>query len=165
MADPDPGKAAAKGTSEVALAITAGMLTTVIVLIPVMFSGGYSQRILRPLSIVIASTLAASLLAALTIIPLAAAKLLGRTEREPNRFERLLGYTDRGVKLLADFYVLLLRFALRWRIAVLIFAVVLLGATRKVVLPLIGAELMPPMDTGVALIDFDTPTDFNARLV
>lgn len=165
MDKPDARKAAAAGTSEVALAITAGMMTTVIVLIPVMFVGGYSQRTLRPLSIMISATLVASLLVALTIIPLLASKLLRGDAKRPNWFERLLGTTDKGVGLLADFYVVLLRAALRWRIVVLVLAILLMGATRKVVLPLIGAELMPPMDTGIALVDFDTPTDFNAASV
>jgi len=40
MKHPDAALAAREGTSEVAMAVTAGMLTTVIVLIPVMFSGG-----------------------------------------------------------------------------------------------------------------------------
>ncbi len=57
------------GAKEVALSVTAGMLTTVIVLLPVMGSSGYTSRVLRPLNMVLFTTLAASLVAALTIIP------------------------------------------------------------------------------------------------
>ncbi|NOY81246.1 MAG: efflux RND transporter permease subunit [Kiritimatiellaeota bacterium] len=165
MEVPDARRAAREGASEVGLAITAGMLTTVIVLIPVMFVGGYPQRILRPLNIMISSTLVASLVVALAVIPLLAARLLGRPHERRNPIERFLGHTDKGVSLLAGLYIGILRKALRWRVATLALAVLLLVVTRKVVVPLIGGELMPFMDTGIVLVDFDTPTDYNAHAV
>ncbi len=161
MKEPDARKAARTGASEVGLAITAGMLTTVLVLVPVMFVGGYPQRILRPLGIMISSTLVASLVVALTVIPLMAAKLLARPHARRSLVERLLGYTDNGVSVLARLYIGTLRLALRWRVLTLVLAGLMLVATARLVIPLIGGELMPFMDTGIALIDFDTPTDYN----
>ncbi|MCK5845635.1 MAG: efflux RND transporter permease subunit, partial [Victivallales bacterium] len=70
MKKPDALKATRKGADEVTLSITAGMLTTVIVLVPVMYTGGYTQQVMRPLNMMICSTLVASLIAALTIVPL-----------------------------------------------------------------------------------------------
>jgi len=161
MEHPNAVHAAREGASEVALAITAGMLTTVIVLIPVMFVGGYPQRILRPLTIMISSTLVASLLAALTVVPLLAARVLSKPRRRRNFIERALTITDKGVSVLARLYIGTLRVALRRRIVTLVLVVAVLGVTRKLVIPLIGGELMPFMDTGIVLIDFDTPTGYN----
>jgi multidrug efflux pump subunit AcrB len=156
---PDAGWAAREGTREVTLAVTAGMLTTVIVLIPVMFSGGYSQQTMRPLSLMICATLVASLLVALTVVPLMASRLLARPHAHRNVLERLFGRTDEGVRLLSDFYLWILRTALRWRAVTLVLAAAFFFVTIRGVKPLIGGELVPPMDTGIVTLEFDASTD------
>jgi len=165
MKTPDALIAARDGASEVALAITAGMLTTVIVLVPVMFTGGYTQQVMRPLNMMISSTLVASLLVALTVIPLMASRLLARPHERRNIIERLFGNTDKGVNALTRFYIAILRKALRWRVVTLIIAGVFFILTMKNVPPLVGGELMPPMDTGIAIIEFDTPTSYKTSEV
>ncbi len=159
MKHPDAALAAREGTSEVALAVTAGMLTTVIVLIPVMFTGGYSQQTMRPLNMMISATLVASLLVSLTVVPLMASRLLARPHEHRNFLERLFGRTDKGVDLLSRLYLGILGNALRWRVATLILAAVFFVVTMRVVKPLIGGELMPPMDTGIVMLEFEAPTD------
>jgi len=159
MDTPDAVRAAQQGTSEVALAVAAGMLTTVIVLIPVMFSGGYSQQTMRPLNLMISSTLVVSLLISLTVVPLMASRLLARSQAHRNAVERLFARTDQAVDLLAGFYLGILRGALRWRVPTLLLAAGFFFLTMKVVRPLIGGELMPPMDTGIVTLEFDTPSD------
>lgn len=159
MKHPDAALAAKEGTGEVALAVTAGMLTTVIVLIPVMFTGGYSQQTMRPLNMMVSSTLVASLLIALTVVPLMASRLLARPHEHRNFLERLFGGTDKGVDLVSRFYLGILRGALRWRLTTLILAAAFFLVTMEVVKPLIGGELMPSMDTGIVNLEFDAPTD------
>ena len=159
MNHPDASLAAREGTDEVALAVTVGMLTTVIVLIPVMFSGGYSQRTMRPLNMMISATLMASLLISLTVVPLIASRLLARPHEHKNFLERLFTNTDKGVGMLSRFYLGILRRALRWRMVTLIVATSFCIVTMKVVKPLIGGELMPPMDTGIVNLEFDAPSD------
>jgi multidrug efflux pump subunit AcrB len=159
MKHPDAVMAAREGTSEVALAVTAGMLTTVIVLIPVMFAGGYTQQTMRPLNLMISATLIASLLVALTVVPLMASRLLARPHEHRNLLERLFANTDKGVGFLTGLYVGILRKALHWRVVTLILAALFFLVTMKVVQPLIGTELMPPMDTGIVILEFDAASD------
>ena len=159
MDRPDAIRAAREGTSEVALAVMGGTLTTVIVLVPVMFTGGYTQQTMRPLNMMIAATILASQLIAMTVIPLMASRLLARPHEHKNFLERFFSNTDKGVGLLSRLYLGILRKTLRWRIATLILAVAFFVVTMKVVKPLIGGELMPPMDTGVVNLVFDTPSD------
>lgn len=159
MREPDAVQAAREGAAEVSLAITAGMFTTVIVLIPVMFTGGYTQQTMRPLNLMISSTLVASLLVALTVIPLLASKLLRGPSHARNRVERFFEFTDRGVQALAGFYLGILGRALRWRVVTLLLAIGFFVLSMRVIPPLIGGELMPPMDTGIATIDFDTSSE------
>lgn len=165
MKNPDALIAAREGASEVALAVTAGMLTTVIVLVPVMFAGGYTQQTMRPLNMMISSTLIASLLVALTVIPLMASRLLARPHEHRNIIERLFSNSDKAVTGLTKFYIAILRKALQWRVLTLLIAAGFFVFTMKTVPPLIGGELMPLMDTGIALIEFDTPTSYKTSEV
>lgn len=163
--DKNPLRAASAGAGEVTLAVAAGMLTTVIVLVPVMFAGGYTQQTMRPLNLIISATLVGSLLTALTIVPLMASRLLAHEDRKRNVIERCVSVTDRGVDRLSQFYLGLLRGALRHRWVVVIPAVVFLVLTMRQVKPLLGGELMPPMDTGIVNLDFETPSDYTPRQV
>ena len=152
-------EAARAGARQVATAVTAGMLTTVIVVLPVMFAGGYLQRIMQPLNLMIGATLIASLLVALTVIPVLAARLVGRSHAPSGRIERWLDGFQNATDRLAVFTSARVRTLLRWRWLVLIGAIVFLVGTMRVVPPLIGNELMPPMDTGIATIELKTPAD------
>jgi len=159
MKEPDARLATALGTNEVKLSITAGMMTTVIVLLPVMFTGGYTQQIMRPLNVMICSTLIASLFAALTIVPLMIAFLLNRPEKKKNFIERFFSYSDSVILKLSNLYTWLLSIAIKHRFVALIFALILFVITMKIVPPLIGKEMMPPMDTGISIISFNTQSD------
>ena len=161
----DPRVAASVGTREVILAVTGGLLTTIIVLVPVMFTGGYTQQTMRPLNLIICATLIGSLLAALTIVPLMVSRLLGHGERKRNPVERFFTITDRGVEKIGKFYLWLLRGALRHRWIVLLLVAVFFIFTMRQVRPLIGAELMPQMDTGIVNLNFQTPSDFSPEKV
>jgi multidrug efflux pump subunit AcrB len=161
----EPAQAAQRGSQEVALEITAGMLTTVVVLVPVMFTGGYTQQVMRPLALIVVTTLIASLLAALTVVPLVSSLLLKRRGRRPNLVERLLSQAHQPVNWLTRFYLAILRPALTWRGLTLLLAFGLLIVTMRVVMPLLGGELMPPMDTGISIIEFDTPTYYAPKQV
>ena len=165
MEHPDATVATREGANEVKLSITAGMLTTVIVLVPVMFTGGYTQQIMRPLNLMICSTLVASLFAALTIVPLLIAKLLAKPKQKKNFLERLFSYTDVGISKLSLIYSWILSIVLKHRIITIIIALALFVVSMKTVPPLIGKEMMPPMDTGISVISFNTQSDMNLKEV
>ena len=165
MDEPDAAEAALEGTHQIALAVTAGILTTVAVLLPIMFIGGYPQRTIGRLSFTVATTLVASLLIALTVIPLVTSRLLSIRRKKPNLLERAASWVDRGVDLLRDFYVWVLKAALNWRIVTLIITAGFFVLTMRTIPPLIGNTLMPPMDTGIVTVQFNTPaTDSPERV-
>ncbi|MFU8856088.1 MAG: efflux RND transporter permease subunit [Deferrisomatales bacterium] len=150
-------EASEAGTREVALAITAGMLTTVVVLVPVLFTHGYTARIMRPLNVMIIVTLVASLVASLTVVPALAARLLGES-RGTGRLERLTAPVGRALDRVTDGYVVLVDWGLRHRGVFLLGCLLFLLLTMGVVRPLLGGEQMPPMDTGIAIVEFDAPS-------
>ena len=91
----DVHKAVVGGTQEVMLAIFSGTYATVMVLLPIIFIGGFVQTVLRPLSVSLCIALAASYIISVTVIPLLAPLLLRRTPGAGrNRFERLVSRFD-----------------------------------------------------------------------
>jgi TolC family type I secretion outer membrane protein len=155
-----PALVSEKGAHEVAAPVTAGMLTTVVVVFPVLFSSGYTGTIMRPLNLMIIVTLVASLLISLTLVPLLTARLLQRGDAKAKRESttpKPVHIVDRVLQAIARFYLGFVRLALRHRLIFLGLALVFLIFTFRVAKPLLGGEQMPPMDTGISLVAFDTP--------
>ncbi|RLC01616.1 MAG: AcrB/AcrD/AcrF family protein [Deltaproteobacteria bacterium] len=146
-------KVAARGTSEILLADTAGTLSVIIVLMPIMFIGGYVQTVLRPLTVVLAVALASSLIVSITIIPLLVPWLLKPGAADP--IARLLSPFERFIlEPLKKGYVAMVDWGLQHRLLVLlVLAGLFIFSARQ--MPLLGRELMPLMDTGVISVDFE----------
>ena len=68
----EPKEAAAKGAGQVATAITASTLTTLVVFLPIVFVGGVSGIIFKELALTVTFSLLASLVVALTVVPMLA---------------------------------------------------------------------------------------------
>lgn len=154
-----------KGVEEVIFSIWGGMLTTIVVMIPIMFVGGYVQQVLRPLSMTITATLLGSFIAAITVVPLLLRKMaVAETEADLTKFSgvddsglisRFYHQVDRGLNFVTEIYLKLLQLGLRIRWTLVISSVVLLIITVRLVLPMIGRELMPRMDTGIITVKAD----------
>ena len=88
----DPEEAALKGTNEVASAITSSTLSTIAVFLPLGLVGGIVSEFFLPLSLTVAFALAASLLVAVTIIPVLVSVFI---KRVPQRSEKRGGRSRR----------------------------------------------------------------------
>jgi multidrug efflux pump subunit AcrB len=90
-----PEEAAVRGTDEVFFAVLAGILTTVIVLVPFLFLEGFVGRVFGPLSLTLIFAFTSSLLAAVTLVPLLGVRLLAgngqsaATDGAPDRTDGL----------------------------------------------------------------------------
>ena len=112
-------KAAVEGAEQVAGAIFASTLTTVCVFAPIIFTEGITRQLFVDIALTIAYTLAASLIVALTFVPMMASGALKNTrEIKHPWFDRIL-----------DGYEKVLRVALRFKPIVLICVVVFLVAS------------------------------------
>ncbi|MBN2232119.1 MAG: efflux RND transporter permease subunit [Deltaproteobacteria bacterium] len=151
----DPRRAAIAGTREVMLADFAGTATTIAVLLPVIFVGGYPQRTLRPLSLVLIMALAASYVVSITVIPWVSPRLAGSSGSE-RRLERLTARcTDWWLKPLTEWFVRASLWARRHRLLLLGPGGLLLLVISLRLMPVAGRDLMPPMDTGIIKITFE----------
>jgi len=74
--------AAVDGATEVGLAITASTLTTVAVFVPLALAGGFAGKIAQPLALTVCAGLGASLLVAITIVPMLASVFFKRKTKK-----------------------------------------------------------------------------------
>ncbi|MBA3036183.1 MAG: efflux RND transporter permease subunit [Desulfobacterium sp.] len=148
-------QASVDGTKEIFLADFAGTATTLTVLLPIMFVGGYSQKILRPLSVVLSLALLSSFVISVTVIPLLA-PILMKPGKQANRIETALQrFCEFWITPLQNFFIQSFRMATsKWGILILpILIGLLLISLRQ--MPLVGRDLMPSMDTGIVKIEFE----------
>ena len=153
------GRAAAvEGTREVATAITASTLTTVVVFLPVLFVPGIAGKMFGDMAITICFSLAASLFVARTGIPLAASRLL-RREDVPRGVDPATGEVraqyGRVMGAAARIYARMLAWCLRNRKKTLALAVLsFMGAIA--VGSRLPREFFPKYDQGLFEMQIDT---------
>lgn len=150
----DPKAAAIEGTGEVASAIVASTLTTLVVFLPLLFVVGTTGVILHQLAWVVSVSLLCSLFASLTLTPVMTAYLIGAGRTSERKIPKPLGITrwihsmnQRAFGLFEAAYRRTLRFCLRFSTptALLMFAMF----TASVGLaPRIGTEFLPKPDEG-----------------
>ncbi len=145
------GVASVQGSREAAGAIIASTLTTVVIFLPLIFLRDVSGVLFKELAYVIMFSLFCSLLVSLTLVPMAAARILEQPEERVTRAagwatrlsERMGGWIHR----LETGYRDLLQQALRHRAATVLGATALFAAS-LLLLPFIGTEFLPPSDEG-----------------
>lgn len=140
------------GTKEIMFADLSGTLTTMIALAPMLFVGGYPQTVFQPLVGTLLLALAASYIISITAVPLLSLKILAFEHRYIMGIERSFGhFSHAAIGAIERFFESAVVLALRYRwVAVLYFVVLffLFFTSLKGVMPVVGKELMPPMDTG-----------------
>ncbi len=149
------------GTSEVASAIVASVLTTVVVFLPVVFIRGMSGIMFRQMALVVGFSLLCSLVVALTLVPMLASRFLryrpssGADDATAGRLQRVYDVSEQALQHLSEQYSTLLQWALEHRRVVIGITAVLFVSALGLV-RFIGVELMPAADEGEVRIDLET---------
>ncbi|TWI59827.1 efflux RND transporter permease subunit [Halalkalibacter nanhaiisediminis] len=146
-------EAAFVGGSELASSVIASTLTTAVVFLPFVFTSGLAAEMFQPLALTVVFSLTASLICALTLVPMLSSKFLGNAKVSFDG-EESDGLVDRGLNKLRDVYTNILRKALNFRkTVVLIVMGLFLGSLALT--PLLGTELMPTADDGAVAINVE----------
>lgn len=145
--------ASAKGTEEVAMAITASTLTTIGVFFPMIFASGVVGKLSQSLALSVSFALLSSLFVALTIVPMLTSVFFkGMTKEE------IYSKTskEKSFEKYKRAYTKLLKKALKKRRSVLIgvFIVFILSFG---ILKFIGKEFMPAVDRPLVLLKLKLP--------
>ncbi len=139
-------KAAIEGARQVAGAIAASTLTTICVFAPIVFTKGITRQLFVDMGLTIAYSLVASLVIALTFVPMMGAGLLKNVQEKPSRF----------FDALQNRYAVLLRGSLKVKFLVLFGAVVLLGLSGYLAISK-GTAFMPEMESTQVSVSVQAP--------
>ncbi len=150
----DLSTAIKNGTKEVLGPVFAGTLATIAIIFPLMFVGGFPQKIFRPLIETLIIALLVSYFLSITFIPLLSHWLYGKGTKKTkieNLFEKF--YQNTFGKLIIP-YVGILKFSNDgfriFRRMILTMAIIAFFVfSVKNIMPIIGKDAMPPMDTGI----------------
>ncbi|MFW6238098.1 MAG: efflux RND transporter permease subunit, partial [Halanaerobiales bacterium] len=148
-------EAALKGSTEVGTAITASTLTTAIVFLPVVFVEGIASQLFSEFSLTVAFSLFASLIVALTVIPVISSRLMirgGSTGVEKNKHHLL--------EKIKNVYRGSLSWCLSHRKMVIVSALIVFGLSLAL-FPFIGSEFIPESDTGEISVTASLPMGTN----
>jgi len=141
-------EAAREGASEVGMAIAASTVTTVVVFLPIVFVEGMAGQLFKDLALTVAFSLIASLIVALTLIPMLASKILKVTQKELDRTEK-----EGRIRII---YRKALSRVLKHRWVVIILLVIMLIGSLALI-PQIGFEFMPSTDQGSFSVNYELP--------
>ena len=142
------------GTKEVLGAVFAGTIATSAVLFPLMFVGGYPQEIFRPLIETLIIALFVSWFLSITFIP-NLSKWLYKNGAKKTKIEQFFeSLYQNTIGRLVKPYIGILEFSngkfkIIRRVFLTLFVIAILLFSVKNVLPTIGRDAMPPMDTGI----------------
>jgi len=148
------------GTKEIMFADLSGTVTTMIALAPMLFVGGYPQTVFAPLVGTLLLALVASYVISIVAVPLISLHILAIENptllKVEGWFHAIIG---RANDLIQGFFANIVRAITASRLLgfVSVFALIALFiASVKLVMPTVGQELMPPMDTGAVNIRITT---------
>ena len=143
-----------KGTKEVISPVFAGTIATIAILFPLMFVGGFPQKIFRPLIETLIIALMVSYFLSITFIPLLSAWLYRNGVRKSKIEEGFEWFYQNTIGRLVAPYEEIIKFSnggwkvLR-RVILTVGVIAFLIFSLKNVMPTIGKDAMPPMDTGI----------------
>ncbi len=163
-----PFKAAVAGTEEIFLADLAGTVTTISVLVPLIFLGGFVGKMFTPLAWTLSFALASSFLVSVTLIPLLGALWLRPRDDSRSWLTVLVSPFTVFMEALKEGYLSTLRWALRHPWLTVVGALLMLVASVRI-MGLLGSEMLPRFDSGAFQVSLDgipgTPLEKNLPLV
>lgn len=148
------------GTKEIMFADLSGTITTMIALAPMLFIGGYPQTVFGPLVSTLLLALVASYLISIIAVPLLSLHILAIQNpillNIENGFHAVIGRANDSIQ---GFFAAIVSAITASKLLGFVSIVVLIAlfvTSVKVVMPVVGQELMPPMDTGGVNIKITT---------
>ncbi len=143
-------EAASRGSEEVGMAIAASTFTTIVVFLPVIFVQGLTAQIFRELALTVSFSLFASLIVALTLIPMLSSKILKLSKKQLNiSDDTKLGFIKKNYRNSLNWFL-----HHRWIVVTLIVILIAVGGLLAIDL---GAEFLPTFDQGQMTINYDLP--------
>jgi len=148
-------KAAVEATQQIGLAVVGCTATLVLAFLPLLYLPGNAGDFVRSLPMAVVTTVLASLLVSLTVVPFLSSRLL----KEQHHPEGNLVFRAFKQVINAS-YAPLLRIALRFPWITILIAILLFAGTMTLI-PSVGFSLFPESDRPMFLINIETPQGTN----
>ncbi|MBR8830208.1 MAG: Multidrug resistance protein MdtC [Chroococcopsis gigantea SAG 12.99] len=160
--------AAASGRA-VESALVASTATNLVAVLPFLLIGGFIALLFNELILTISFAVAASILVAVTVVPVLASRLLAIPwSSNISHFPLLVAFNGSFVAATKSYGTFLER-VLRWRIGVVLMCFLVLGAGSIAVVRQIPQEILPRINTGqanlIALFPAGTPLATNKKVM
>jgi HAE1 family hydrophobic/amphiphilic exporter-1 len=146
----DRATAAVQATREIGLAVMATTLSLVIIFLPIAFMAGYARKYVNSFGWTMAMAILVSLLVAFTLTPMMSSRLLKVGEKEKEQHAH--GFMHH----IEEFYLMLLRWSLAHRRAILIIYVLVFASTFGLY-HLVGRDWIPADDQAELQSSFTLP--------
>ena len=151
------------GTKEIMFADLSGTLTTMIALAPMLFVGGYPETVFAPLVGTLLLALISSYFISIVVVPLLSLHILAIKNRAILKLEEWFHYIISSLNnYIQAFFANIVKVITSFKIIGFLSTVILLAlfiSSVKLVMPTVGQELMPPMDTGAVNIKITTASN------
>ena len=149
--------AAINGTNEIAGSVISGTVTTVVVLIPLVFMQGFVGEMFKPVALTLIFALISSLTVAFIVIPIVTIFMdkfsFKRTE---SIFNLVTKPFNKMMDWILDKYLLILKKSIKSNLIFIVVIVLLISS--GIALKNKGIEMLPKFDSGVTFISVETET-------
>src|SRR5690625_5173951 len=136
-------KSATKGASELAPAVIASTTTTLVVFLPIVFVDGIASDLFTPLALTVSFSLIASLVVAITLVPMLSSKMLSKAmekQDKPYWFDQFLARVN-------NVYQAILKWVLKHRKTTIVGTIIAIAISLAFI-PFIVTEFVSSSDQG-----------------
>jgi multidrug efflux pump subunit AcrB len=141
-----------EGTKEIMFADFSGTVTTMIALAPMLFVGGYPQTVFAPLVGTLLLALISSYIISILAVPLLSLHILALQHplllKSEDLFHKIIGKANDYTQRFFSSIVNAITASKVLGVVSIVILIALFVTSVKLVMPTVGQELMPPMDTG-----------------
>ncbi|MDJ0535137.1 MAG: efflux RND transporter permease subunit [Xenococcaceae cyanobacterium MO_207.B15] len=154
-------KTAEIASQEVESALIASTATNLVAVLPFLLVGGLFSLLFRELILTISFAIAASLLLAVTVVPMLASRLLNIPYSSQINHFPLLVWFNRSFAGITNSYGYLLKGILRYRLLTIVLVFLLLGGSSISLAQNLPQEILPSINTGQAVMFASFPPGTN----
>jgi len=152
----DPVEAAHIGSNQVSSAVTAATATNLASVLPFLMIAGLASMVFTELILTISFAIIASLLVALSLVPMLSAQLFKFESKHSGKPSKILTLLDKGFQRSLIIYKRMLDWTIHYRLLV-ISAAILLFVGAMYMWSELGGEFLPSMDDGRISIRYELP--------
>ncbi len=154
---------AINASAEVESALIASTATNLVSVLPFLLIGGLFSLLFRELILTVSFAIAASLIIALTIVPMLASRLLSIPQSSKVEKLAFLVWFNRQFNKTVNLYGRILQKVIRYRLIIIVLAFTILGGSSYRIWQNLPQEILPSLNTGEAQLyaSFPSGTDLS----